>query len=224
MRVTGAGGNDNGRVGIGTTVPSSKLEVVGTTTLSGDLLVKQNTIALKSVVVADSLSVATNVFVGGRVGIGIQNPDVALDVNGVIETTSLLFCLNVITTSDRNAKEQFKPVNPREVLAKVTRLPISEWQFKAHDNQPADGARHIGPVAQDFREAFALGHDDKHIATVDADGVALAAIQGLNELVENQRQAIADLQNRNRELEQRLAGRLDALEKIMENRTPQNRP
>ena len=28
--------------------------------------------------------------------------------------------------------------------------------------------------------ALGLGHDDKHIATVDADGVALAAIQGLN--------------------------------------------
>ena len=36
-------------------------------------------------------------------------------------------------------------------------------------------------MAQDFRAAFGLGEDDKHIATVDADGVALAAIQGLNQ-------------------------------------------
>jgi len=33
---------------------------------------------------------------------------------------------------------------------------------------------HLGPVAQDFHAAFGLGADDKHIATVDADGVALA--------------------------------------------------
>ena len=47
-------------------------------------------------------------------------------------------------------------------------------------NKADDGAvRHIGPVAQDFRAAFDLGADDKTIATVDADGVALAAIQGL---------------------------------------------
>ena len=39
-------------------------------------------------------------------------------------------------------------------------------------------------MAQDFRAAFGLGFDDKGIATVDADGVALAAIQGLNEKVE----------------------------------------
>ena len=32
--------------------------------------------------------------------------------------------------------------------------------------------------------ALGLGHDDKHIATVDADGVALAAIQGLNQKLE----------------------------------------
>jgi hypothetical protein len=36
-------------------------------------------------------------------------------------------------------------------------------------------------VAQDFQSAFGLGTDDKSIGTVDADGVALAAIQGLNQ-------------------------------------------
>jgi len=41
-------------------------------------------------------------------------------------------------------------------------------------------------MAQDFRDAFALGHDEKHITSVDADGVALAAIQGLNEKLEEQ--------------------------------------
>jgi trimeric autotransporter adhesin len=33
-------------------------------------------------------------------------------------------------------------------------------------------------MAQDFHAAFDLGTDERHIATVDADGVALAAIQG----------------------------------------------
>jgi hypothetical protein len=32
---------------------------------------------------------------------------------------------------------------------------------------------------QDFYAAFGLGEDGAHISTVDADGVALAAIQGL---------------------------------------------
>ena len=43
-------------------------------------------------------------------------------------------------------------------------------------------------MAQDFHAAFGVGTDDKHIATVDADGVALAAIQGLNQKLENRSQ------------------------------------
>jgi hypothetical protein len=77
--------------------------------------------------------------------------------------------------SDRNTKENFDPVRAADILAKVAALPISTWNFK---QDPA--AKHIGPMAQDFYAAFGLGQDEKHIATVDADGVALAAIQALN--------------------------------------------
>ena len=42
-------------------------------------------------------------------------------------------------------------------------------------------------MAQDFYAAFAVGPDDKHIATVDEGGVTLAAIQGLNQKVETGR-------------------------------------
>jgi len=82
-------------------------------------------------------------------------------------------------TSDRAAKENFAPVNCGEVLEKVVALPLARWNFK---HEP--GVAHLGPVAQDFHAAFGLGTDDKHIATVDADGVALAAIQGLNQKLE----------------------------------------
>jgi trimeric autotransporter adhesin len=49
-------------------------------------------------------------------------------------------------------------------------------------------------VAQDFYAAFALGTDDKHIATVDAEGVALAAIQGLNQKLEETEARISVLE------------------------------
>ena len=55
----------------------------------------------------------------------------------------------------------------------------------------------MGPMAQDFRAAFGLGETEKGISTIDADGVALAAIQGLNakvdERVAEQQREIADL-------------------------------
>jgi hypothetical protein len=90
-----------------------------------------------------------------------------------------------VSASDRNQKANFQPVDPREMLEKVAALPIAEWSFK----QDAE-TRHVGPMAQDFHAAFGLGTDDKHIATVDADGVALAAIQGLNQKLEQQNAAL----------------------------------
>jgi hypothetical protein len=43
-----------------------------------------------------------------------------------------------------------------------------------------------GPDGAGFSRGVRVnGTDDKHIATVDEDGVALAAIQGLNEKVES---------------------------------------
>jgi hypothetical protein len=102
-----------------------------------------------------------------------------------------------VSASDRNAKEQFEPLNPREVLDKVVALPLSKWSYKQDS-----ATRHLGPMAQDFHAAFGVGPDDKHIATVDADGVALAAIQGLNQKLEEQRAENVKLKHRLEKLEQ----------------------
>jgi len=93
-------------------------------------------------------------------------------------------------------------VDPLAVLEKVAVLPVTEWNLKT---QPSD-IRHIGPMAQDFKAAFAVGEADRHISTSDADGVALAAIQGLNQKLQEQlaardaeirelRQAVAELKH-----------------------------
>ena len=79
-------------------------------------------------------------------------------------------------SSDRNLKTDIVPVDARAMLEKVTAMPVSTWAFKTTPEY-----RHIGPMAQDFKTTFGLGDaDDKHISTMDAQGVALAAIQGLN--------------------------------------------
>jgi len=90
-----------------------------------------------------------------------------------------------VSTSDRNAKQDFAAVDTRAVLEKVAQLPLATWTYK---NDAA--TKHLGPVAQDFYAAFQVGPDDKHIATVDADGVALAAIQGLNQKVDSENAAL----------------------------------
>lgn len=78
------------------------------------------------------------------------------------------------SVSDRNAKQNIKPVNEREVLQRLLDIPIATWQYRTES-----GVDHIGPMAQDFYAVFGFGSNERHIATVDADGVALAAIQGL---------------------------------------------
>jgi hypothetical protein len=97
-------------------------------------------------------------------------------------------------TSDRRMKEGFQPVNSRAVLDKVSRLPIHEWNYIGHRQ------RHIGPTAQDFHAQFPLNESDTLLNSADLDGVALAAIQGLNQKLETTVQEkdarIADLERR----------------------------
>ena len=81
-----------------------------------------------------------------------------------------------------------------EAFNGVTTLP---WAVLV-DNSLA--VRHLGPMSQDFYEAFGLGQDDKMISMLDAQGVSLAAIQGLDQIVQEKdkridalEKAVADL-------------------------------
>jgi len=118
-----------------------------------------------------------------------------------LDGTGLIVNGTFVSGSDRNIKQDFGEVNARAILEKVAQLPIQTWAYK---NDP--GTKHLGPMAQDFFGAFAIGPDDKHITTVDEGGVALAAIQGLHELVKEKDAKILALE-----------GRLTNLEKLVTN-------
>jgi hypothetical protein len=112
-----------------------------------------------------------------------------------------------VWASSRDAKTAFAPVDGRDVAARLARLPIETWSYKT---QP-DTIRHMGPMAQDFYAAFGLGEDEAYIGTLDANGVALAAIQGLYQLSQEQATRIGELEAQNASLEARLA----ALESVV---------
>lgn len=103
-------------------------------------------------------------------------------------------------SSDADRKENFTPVDGQEVLASLAEIPITTWNSKAQD----PSIRHMGPTAQDFYAAFDLGEDELHIASLDSSGVALAAIQGLYELVQGLEAENASLQQRLDDLEARV--------------------
>lgn len=81
------------------------------------------------------------------------------------------------SVSDRKKKENFEMIDKEILLGKVAALPITRWNYKS---QPAS-QHHIGPMAQDFHQAFGLdgAKNDTTINTVDIDGVNMVAIQAL---------------------------------------------
>ncbi len=127
------------------------------------------------------------------------------------------------TICDRNAKKNFQPVNSEMVLDKLAAVPVQQWNYKweSDTNTP-----HLGPMAQDFKATFYPGRDDKSISTLEFDGVELAAIQGLNQKLEEQLRAkdasLTALERRNASLEQRLE-RLEKLLNVVsaEKRSPE---
>jgi hypothetical protein len=102
--------------------------------------------------------------------------------------------------SDRNAKAGFTSVSGDDVLSGLMSIPVTRWHYKF---EPPE-VQHIGPMAQDFKAAFGVGTDDKHIFQIDADGVSFAAIQALTHRIAALSLAQDTLERDNAELRSRV--------------------
>ncbi|NJP67614.1 tail fiber domain-containing protein [Streptomyces spiramenti] len=80
-------------------------------------------------------------------------------------------------------------VNGYQVLEQVARLPVSTWRY--HWDPPH--VRHVGPMAQDWWQAFGVGENDRTICCTDANGVAIVAIQALHRELNELRGELAEL-------------------------------
>jgi hypothetical protein len=122
-------------------------------------------------------------------------------------------------TSDRDAKENFIPADGKDILQRLVAMPLFSWNFKGAD----PSIRSLGPTAQDFYAAFALGRNDKSIANVNLEGVALAAAQGLNTKVDEQTSLLQSrlegaVQEKNRQLAEQEAAIREQQREIAELR------
>ena len=103
--------------------------------------------------------------------------------------------------SSRTFKENFESLDSQELLTKISNLPVQAWQYK---DSPE---RHIGPVSEDFVEAFDVGtvqdgrRDDKYLSAGDVAGVALAGVKELNQKLKRE---LEEVSQQNRELRQML--------------------
>jgi hypothetical protein len=203
----------DGKLGIGLSSPTYSLDVQGsqavgrlttTNNANGAVLVLKNTSTSPSYLGA--INFEDSAGTPGQIGY-LANGQMAFRAGSqprmTLDDTGLTVNGTFVSASDRSIKQDFAAVDAQEVLEKVAALPLRNWSYT---NRP--GVKHVGPMAQDFHAAFGLGEDDKHIATVDADGVALAAIQGLNQKLQDRSQRSDDriqkLEAQNAELRKEL--------------------
>ncbi|HEX6750744.1 MAG TPA: tail fiber domain-containing protein [Longimicrobium sp.] len=110
------------------------------------------------------------------------------------------------TVSDRNRKQNFLAVDGEDLLARLRNVPVTTWNYIAEGRQ----VRHMGPMAQDWHQAFGFSADSLTINTGDIDGVNLAAVKALEARTAAQQARIDALETENAELRRRL-DRIEAM-------------
>jgi hypothetical protein len=185
-----------GNVGIGTNNPASQLDVTSGADQEGIRVDARNTTAIAAFAGGLDPALFLEQRGGGSLILAVvQGSSSSFEVlnNGDVRVRG------VILTCDQNLKANFSDVDRGDILERLAAMPIRGWNYKM---DPA-GVQHIGPTSQDFRAAFELnGDDETNIASVDAQGIALAAIQGLNEKLNAEN---AQLRTNLSNLERRLA-------------------
>ena len=154
-------------------------------------------------------------------GIAFDNPGTIGEIEFAVEaggrakfTGDILVDGVVVHTSSRTLKENFKSVDAENVLDKVNALDISQWNYIDTD----DKVKHIGPIAEEFYDAFKLGETRKGISSVDSAGIALLAIQGLSQQLQEKDAQIKVLREENNAQIQALNNRLASVEQVKQDK------
>jgi hypothetical protein len=104
--------------------------------------------------------------------------------------------------SSRTFKDNIQPVDGKRLLEKISSIEVPTWNYKGTDE------RHIGPMAEDFVEAFDVGvirecdglRDDHYLAARDVAGVALIGVQELYRMFQDQQNLAQQLQQTTQQL------------------------
>ncbi|MCW8870727.1 MAG: tail fiber domain-containing protein [Proteobacteria bacterium] len=198
----------NGNVGIGTSSPT-KLMHLRTSTGSVGMVFEKGQSGEQWKFVSRG-----NDFQISKIGTGVTQFEVtdasemSVGNNFVMDASGNVTIQGTLSeNSNVHIKENIMAVNPAEVLDKVMGLPISVWNYKFD----SDNVKHLGPMAQDFFNAFSLGASKDKIATLDTSGVALASIKALGEKLNSKEAELEAIKQENKALN----ARLEAIEAML---------
>ena len=184
----------DGDVAIGNASPDEKLHVDGgNATIEGpavklNLLDSDNSVNwfFQSDTGSSAMLISKSGSGGEELRINERNDSGGLAtfvVSGSVQAT------NVVFASSRDKKADFESVDPQDVLTRLSGLDIQTWRYKTED----ESIRHMGPIAEDFAAAFGLGNSDTNLTVTDVNGVALAAIQALQQEISALKAEIEEL-------------------------------
>jgi len=115
---------------------------------------------------------------------------------------STIATLPIRTWRYKSEKTDVGDVNDESVLSKIATLPVRTWRYKSEA-----GVRHVGPMAQDFYAAFGVGEDDRHLNSIDEDGIAFSAIKALHRENAQLRSELRQLRSEMQRVEAKLRSR-----------------
>lgn len=194
----------SGNVGIGTTSPVAPLHIVRNSGALANMLRLTNNGGIQFLLDRTDGNDWQFSNFGASFEISVPGSPVGqlnLAANGDLRISNRVFANNIQLTSSRELKQNFSPIDGREILARLSTMPVLEWSFRS---DPAK-QRHIGPVAEDFQAAFGLGQEGSSLSLTDVSGVTLAAVKALDEEIRKRDERIALLSASLVELHERLA-------------------
>jgi hypothetical protein len=190
----------DGDVGIGTASPARRLDVVNEGASDIGIMNTSGTDVRWFLQVDSDVN---KTFKMSREGGGgpVVTMDARLDANGVtFKVDGSVQATNVVFSSSRALKNELASIDSKDIVTRLASLPISKWTFK----NDAKATEHIGPMAEDFYKLFSVGTDAQHISVTDANGVALSAIKGLAQMLQERDEEMTALKARLAELEKQV--------------------
>jgi len=105
------------------------------------------------------------------------------------------WCRRMVGVERQPSEAELEPLEPdgeeavdgEAVLEALSELEVSRWRYDGDD------VTHMGPMAEEFHDAFEVG-DDRHLTKVDVHGVTLAAVQELASSLEAKEAQVEDLE------------------------------